>query len=743
MRTKSLVVVAAVLLTAAGARAQDATTTTPAATAGQQDVQKSPAPTAGSEFAPVNEVEIGLRGTSFADGSDKARYMRYQDLTNGGTLDKFRFSKETNGYQIGLQADHVGYLDQRYFASYSNYGKLNTSFEWNQTPLFYSETTRSLYTSVSPGVLTVPASVQAGIQNKAITLQQALNAGANTFDLKSRRDVADFKMLYTPTTVFDVNVYARNSNRTGSQPFTASFGFSGVPDELAVPIDTRTTEFGASTQYGGDAAFLKLAYDGSFFRNNVNTLTWSNPFRLTDSATAGPASGRMALWPDTDQNALSVSGALNRLPGHSHATAFVSYAAQSNNDPLIPFTINSAIPSPALYRNTADVQARITAMNFTFTSRPMTQLWLNARYRQYGFDDQTAPFVVTNSVSYDYSAAVVNRTREQLDITRHTFDADASYSPIPVLGIRGGYTREDIDRTGRFGDSTSENTGRLSLDLTGTGWLQLRGVYENSKRVAHGVDPAEILADGEQPTLGQYDIASRNRQRLTGIVVVTPVSALSFNGTAGRVKDDYPSSEFGLNNAENNIYSIGFDAVPVDNKVTFGANYGYEKNTARQGSRYAAHVTSGFPPTFFDPRADWWDDTNDNTHNANASVEIVKVIPRTDVKLGYDYTKGESTFFYTTAPNYTGGALPVQVPAVVNEHNMGSFDVLYHLSNHLGAGFTYLYDKYTVNDFALGPQANGLVPSPPTAATPSIMMLGYYWMPYTANTFWGRLTYRW
>ncbi len=738
MRTKSPAMVAAFLLIAAGARAQD--TASPAAA--QQDAPKTQA-SAPIEFAPPNEVEIGMRGTVYGAGSDQARYQRYQDLRDGGTLDKFRFTKQTNQYELNLRADHVGYLDQSFFGSYNNFGTVKTSFEWNQTPLFYSETTRTLYSQVSPGVLTVPAVIQSGLQTKTITLQQALNAGATPFDLKSRRDVANFLVNYAPTGLVDVDFYVRNTHHTGAQPFTASFGFSGVPDELSLPIDTRTTEFGAATQYGGETAFLKLAYDASMFRNDITSLTWSNPFRLTDSATAGPANGRMALWPDTDQNTLSVSGALNRLPGRSHATAYVSYVAQSNNDALLPFTINSAIPSPALPRATADVKARITAMNFTFTSRPMTQVWLNARYRQYDFDDQTPSFLVVNSVSYDYAAANgVNIAREALNITRHTFDADASYSPIPLVGIRSGYTREEIDRTGRFGDSTTENTGRLSVDLTGTGWLQVRGIAEYSKRVAGGVDPAEILADGEQPTLGQYDITSRNRQRYTALVVATPVSALSFNASAGRVKDDYPTSQYGLNNAENNVYSVGFDAVPIDNKVTFGAAYGYERNTSRQASHYAAHVTTGLPPTWSDPRADWWNDTNDHTHHANATAEIVKVLPNIDLKVGYDYTKGQTSYYYTTAPNFVQAA-PLQLPAATNERNMGTFDALYHFTTHIGLGFTYLFEKYSVNDFALGPQANGLVPSPATAATPSIMMLGYYSQPYKANTFAGRLSYRW
>jgi hypothetical protein len=51
----------------------------------------------------------------------------------------------------------------------------------------------------------------------------------------------------------------------------------------------------------------------------------------------------------------------------------------------------------------------------------------------------------------------------------------------------------------------------------------------------------------------------------------------------------------------------------------------------------------------------------------------------------------------------------------------------------------YWYDSYAVNDFNMGPQPL----APGTAAAPTMMMIGYNYAPYTANTFWGRLTYYW
>src|SRR5437762_735584 len=93
----------------------------------------APSPTP-SLFDPraSNFIDFGVRGTAFSSDSDEARYQRYRDLRNGGTLDAFRFTDETDRRSIALQADHTGYRDQRYSAAFNSYGKVKASFEWNQ-----------------------------------------------------------------------------------------------------------------------------------------------------------------------------------------------------------------------------------------------------------------------------------------------------------------------------------------------------------------------------------------------------------------------------------------------------------------------------------------------------------------------------------------------------------------------------------------------------------------------------------
>jgi MtrB/PioB family decaheme-associated outer membrane protein len=699
---------------------------------GVTDVQ---APTAPGPVAPVildlrsaNFIDVGVRGTSFGSGSDQARFERYRDLRNGPTLDAFRYTNETDGRQFTAQGGHVGYRDQQYSASYNRYGKVKASFEWNQTPLFYSQDTATLFTSAAPGVLRLDDAIQTGLQNRTTTLAGVVGQ-AQPFDLRTRRDVFDVKLTYSPIASVDWNLAIRNTTKNGSQPWAGTFGFSDAV-ELAVPVDTRTTEVGTAFEWSGPRGLARVGYDGSFFRNHISTLTWDNPLRVTDSPTAGPLQGRMALWPNSNMNTASASGLVN-LPARSRATAYISVGNWSQDDPLIPFTINSALPTVSLDRATADVQARVTAMTYAFTSKPANPVWISVRYRSYDFDNRTPVFQVGNTVAYDTSvAAFAEGGTSPYSFTRRTFDADASFTPLRHAAFRAGYTREQLNQTFRFVDTTTEDTLRFSADVTGLTWLTLRALYEHAKRVGSGFDDQALDDIGEQVSLRQFDISDRNSDRVSAIVQVMPTSAWSFNGSVSVGKEDRPGAVFGLRSNDNHAYSVGFDFVPRD-AVSLGLSYEYEKYDTLQASRQA---NPGIQ--FNDPTRDWTTDGGDKARTFTASLDLLKLWPKTDVRVAYNFSHAESLYVYGLAPNST---LPpvTQLPAVVNELQRGTVDVRYYLTAHLAAGGAYWYDSYRVNDFALGQETLT------TLAQPSFLMMGYLYRPYTANTVMGRLTFLW
>jgi MtrB/PioB family decaheme-associated outer membrane protein len=718
MRYQSLIASIAFFVAVSPAAAQQPNTPPPQI---GQSTDISTAPTTG-------QFDFGFRGTIYADNSDEARYQRYRDLRNGPFIENFRFGQNTQQTFFDVRATHVGYRDQQYVVNYNRFGNLRATFEFNEIPLFFSQDTETPYQQLSPGDFSLnglPLLVQAGVATTAIYAAQA-----SPFDLRLKRSITDFRLTYSATQMLDLSVAVKNTQKNGQQPWAGTFGF-GNAVELPAPVDTGTTDVGAAAQWAGARAQLRIGYDGSFFRNRVSTLIWDNPLRAVDAPSPlGPSQGRMSLWPNSNVNSGSVSG-LVKLPANSQATAYVSLGNWSQNDVLIPFTINTALQQPTLDRQTADAKARVTSTNFVYNARPVEKLWLSARFRSYDFDNRTPVFNVPTTVSYDTNVVpFAEGGTSPYSFTRKAFDAEGSWTPLAFAAFRLAYTRDVVDQTFRTFDTTTDNVLRASADLTSMRWLTVRAVYEHAKRVGSGLDEQSLDDIGEQVSLRQFDISDRNLDRFSGIVIVTASPSLSFNGTVFVGREDRPGAGFGLRSNDNDGESIGFDYVPT-NALSVGASYEYERYSALQASRQA---NPG--PQFNDPTRDWTTDSADRAHTVTASADLLKVWRRLDLRFSYDYSRAQSTYVYGLAPNTT--LPPVsQLPPVLNSRNRFTADGQYPLNRHLAAGLVYWYEKYTVDDFAFNPSTLS------TIAQPAFLMIGYLYRPYTANTIWARLTYFW
>jgi MtrB/PioB family decaheme-associated outer membrane protein len=705
----------------------------PSAILAQVPSTPSPAAAAAVPQTDENFADFSIRGTAYTPGSDEGRAQRYRDLRGGGTLEFLRYLKNSDTIWLNVQADHTGYRDQRYSAAINDYGKFRGWFQFNEVPLYFSQQTQSLFTTPSsnPYAFRLDDTIQSTVQSAA-NKTAALNAFAGQalpFDLRLKRTVAEFKSTYSPSRNLDLDVWFWTTAKTGNQPWAGTFGF-GDAVELPGPVQTRTTDLRLGIEWANERGSARLGYDGSFFRNDVDTIVWDNPQRIADSPTAGPLQGRMSLWPDSNLNAGTASGLIN-LPARSRATAYISIGNWTQDNPLIPFTVNSALPVIPLDRTTSDARARVTSMNYTFSSRPVDNVLLTARYRTYDFDNRTPVFNGVNTVAYDTTVEPFPEGgTSPYSINRKTFYADASYTPTRYSAFLVGYTRETIDQTFRFFDTTTENTVRVSADLSGISWLMLRGVYEHAKRVGSGFDEQVLDDINEQVSLRQFDISDRTANRVSLVTQVTPVSSFSVNGSVTAGNEDRPGSAFGLRSNNSRSWEIGADYVPRP-AISMGASFTWEKYTSLQASRQSDRAEF-----FIDPRRDWTTDGADRTRTLIGSMDLLKVAPKTDVVLSYTYSHAESLYVYGLAPNTT--LAPVQqLPPVVNELQRATGEVRYRFTPRFGGGVVYWYDKYTVNDFAMGTQTLTSI------AQPSFLMIGYLVRPYTANTISGRFTYYW
>lgn len=700
-------------------------------------------------------IDVGARG-SFISG-DGARYERYRDLGDGLFLGRFRFGREGTGWFFDLGADNVGRRDQRFTADIVKPGTLKLFATWDQIPMLMSRTTRTLYVEdfrESPGVLTINDAIQAQGQTSAASMVQLFAENAVPVATRSRRyrGLGGFEYLATPELTIRTRV--QYTDRQGTIPYGGSFGHSSLA-EFPAPIQHRLTDLNANAEFARDPVLLRVGYTGSFFTNDATTVTYDNPFRLVDIA--GTSSrGRNSLPPSN--SFYSVNGmATVKMPARSRATAYVSVGQLSDaGAPLMPQTINSANTTGPLDRDRVNGEARTSALNLTFVSRPGRVADLNLRYRLYEYDNRTPQFVLRQRVAYDNAPSTLAEPvhTEPFGVLRHTFDADFKVTAFRFATPGVGLSRLQEERNHRIFESTTDNTFRVLFDSVGSGRFSLRSKYEHAQRRGEGIEDGErsLALIAEQPGMRHFDIAPRDRDRVTVLGSVAATGMLSLYASVAAGKDDYrlelprtttaPESLFGLRDNTHRVLTVGFDAAPGD-LVTFGASYAYEHYNALNRSRQANPGVQ-----FTDPSRNWSAEGTDHVHSLMLDLGVTKIADRVDLLVSYDLNRSRANYQYVTGtvadrtlPEETILATtlptPTALPTVKGDLGRGSLDLMYAVSAQIGLGVSYWYEQYRVADFTLDAEAS------PELARGSAVLLGYLYRPYTANTLWARLVYRW
>lgn len=739
MRIRGFLITLAAALLPAGAGAQTATApATPAASApatAAATATAAPAPWSGS-------FDLGVRNTSTS--GDAARYERYRDLGSGLFLEDARLSREQGNWLLDLGAEHAGRRDQRYTGSVERPGKLKAAFMWDQIPMLLSNSTRTLFTGIGTGVLSVDDALQAQVQAVPSRLAAIFQQNATTFETRTARKIGEGAFEYLANRALTLSGHVRRTNRSGTIPFGGSFGHSSLV-ELPAPTDHDLTEVDAGAEYLRGPMLLRAGYTGSWFHNNVTSIAFDNPFLATDGLTSS-SRGRIALAPSN--SFIGVNGfASVKLPRRSRLSAYVSTGTLKDaGDPILPQTINSAIVTMPLARSTVDGEARTSSVNLTFVSRPSRVLDVNVRYRIYDYDNRTPEFLMSQRVAYDNAPSLVNPPipTEAYGVIRHTLDADVRLIPVGGLTAGVGFTRIDEERTHRIYESTTDDVVRLTVDRVSTDWFTLRTKYEHGQRRGKGIEEGEreLAAIGEQPGMRHFDIAPRNRDRVTILGAITPVADMAITASVAAGKDDYLQSLFGLRDNTHRVYTSGLDLTPTEH-IILSTSYSFERYNALSRSRQANPGVQ-----FTDPSRNWATDATDRVHSVVASAEVNRIAEKLNLRFGYDFSKARALYQYTTGAVVdrtlpeevvvpTTLPTPTGLPPTLSQLGRGTMDATYAVTSRVSLGVSWWHEEYRVQDFTLDADAN------PDLARGQALLMGYLYRPYTANTVWGRLIYAW
>ena len=662
-----------------------------------------------SLFEPTwNTFQLAGRFSSVE--GDPARWQRYQDLRDGLLFTDARLRRETIEWTATGGVDNLGWRDQRFFGTYERSGRFQIRGLWDQIPQFYSVDTKTAFTSAGEGVLVLDDAAQRAASHTAYL------SISPQFDLRERRDVGTVRLSATPSARLDLTGGFTTTKHSGELPWGASFGFSN-DNEVALPYNSRTNDMDAGVQWTNERAMIRGAYSGSWFNNIDDTLIWDNPLVLTDSSSAS-GHGRTALWPSNSLQTLSTSG-YGKFAHRTQVTGSLAFGWWDNNEPLLPFTINGALPQFALPRPTAEASAHTVATNISVVSRPQADWRLSSRFRRYDYDNQTPETAISDYISYDTSVATTPTGGPALVAhSRNTFDADATWTKLRPVALTIGYTNNHNGYDSRIFESSNENVLQLNVDTVGSQWVTFRAHYEYGSRTGSGLDEQSLVDIGEQPQLRHYDIANRTRNRLVGQVDVVPSEALTLSLSTGIGQDDFDDSYFGLQETSFRNVSVSAD-YQVPSGLLVGGTYNYERYTGLQQSRSANPGEQAA-----DPNRNWTADTTDPVHYVSIFLQPAS-FGATEARFSYDYAHAVGNFVYTVGPALPA---PSQLPQTFNTLQDLRFDLRHRVTGRVAANFSYTYERSTIFDFAFDPSVIDSI------VQPSSLILGYTYRPFTTHS---------
>ena len=802
MRNRILTICAAVLLASVHQAAA-------------QDPPTKPVPPPG--IPQTGLFDVGFRGTS-TDG-DEARYERFRDLRNGAAT-FFNMGRNTDEYRANLSFSNAGYRDQFYGVDYHN-AKVSLAGSYSGIPLNWYYDAPLIWSGDGRGKFTLDPALRAAVQgptnnaadgtavgvpcapglgptscNASTSAQAKANRSIyNNFlrpdDMSVLRSITAVSLTYRANESMAIRTDFTSTGRNGEMPWAASFAFNNA-NLLPAPIDQRNNELKLNTEWVNQKGMFRLDYWGSFFENNIQTLTWDNPIRATDfnngllpeagpydpsgySNGNGPAFGQAALWPSNILNSAGATGMFKLLP-RTTVNGNVTLTYMRQNESLLPWSLNTSINNPAVLDHfeglralpRASAEAAVNAVNaqFTLNSRVTPYLTLVARYRYNDHNNNTPHFdgreyvrmdAVPEELADDPLTPHVEGLSEYFQITRKNFDASGTFNLDDYGSLKVGYANEQFDREGRGFSEVSENTFRLAYDANLFERASVRVMYDIGRRrgdgfIISGVD-YETGPAGTQPGLRYYDEADRDRDKASFVFSVNPVDMASVYVQYTMTKDEFFGDEsipagrefFGLQTQDINGIVGGVDVSPNDT-VSFGLSYGRDEFSALQKSRNANPPPD---PTWTDPSRNWTLDNNEVVNTLITYLDLLGLAEsKADVRFSYEMNDSDNAFTFggPRIPALQAAGQFIPLPNVVNEWNRFTIDLKYFLTETVGLGVGYWWEKLDIEDFNTI-DTNGPVGFADPTGVPRIdwlggLMTGYGNRPYDGSTFFVRALVR-
>jgi MtrB/PioB family decaheme-associated outer membrane protein len=484
---------------------------------------------------------------------------------------------------------------------------------------------------------------------------------------------------------------------------------------LPEPVDFETDKLNATLHYNGQDTQMEFAYNGSFFYNNNDSLSWTDPLE-NPACTCKPGKdgcpprnecgelyrpNRMSLEPDNQMHQVSALVA-HALSPTNRLTALASVSRLTQDDKFLPYSVDDTVDS--LPTDSPDAEVWLYRGQIKLASRPTRKLRLSAQYsydeRDNNTDRNPYYYVIADGVSGDEVLGhTFPRYNNPLSYTRNKVDLTANYYINSTYSLSGGYQYNVMKR------DYEDNVRKTARENTLTGKFKIKANSEFNIDLYGEIgrrNGSEYLTRlNENELLRVFYMADVEHEKTGVAISYMPLDRLSFSLTTEYVNDDYVESEIGLKNS--NQRSALFDtSYRFTDKVSTHVFYNYEESDINLANENYEQEKGSFDV--------WEADMLDQTHSFGLGLSVTGLENKWDAGVDWVYTRSrgniEMTGYVAPVDPNTGGIigpfLPIeaqQFPDLKTSLSSVQLWAKYHYSEKIAYKLSYWYEEYNTEDW--------------------------------------------
>ena len=510
----------------------------------------------------------GWRGTIDFGGAyvsgDSYRYGDYRGLAEEGlyfAIDGDAHFRNLEGKYFDLYARNLSEDSREIDMRGGDTGFYELRFGWQEIPKYRGYGTETPFLGVGSDFLTLPANWVKANTTGGMT---ALKGNLEEAPLKTQRKILDAGATLNFLSNWSYRIDYQRQDKKGTRPMGGGMYFSNA-SILPAPIDYSTDIIDTALTWAHKRAQVELGFISSQFDNGNSSLTWQNPF----SSMPEHSTFRAALEPDNKFYQFNLSGAL-ALSSSIKLSGQASMGRLTQDDPFLPYTINPEYSDIPLPRSSLDGKLDTSTYNVAgkLFARIANGLNFNARYKWDERDNKT-PVDVYTAVITDL-VPTVPRYNRPYSYKRQQYSADLSYRAHRVIRLTAGGKQQNMDRTLQAVERTKETTWWGEVKVTPTFNTEFRIKGEWANRDISDYEPAVIGIVMDNPLMRKFNMADRDRDRYIVEFDYMVTQALGLNLGYSQAKSDYKQSIYGLQQSNDQNYSVNLNYAVSDKVNVYG-----------------------------------------------------------------------------------------------------------------------------------------------------------------------------